>query len=111
MSMTVPQTLITILLMALVTLFTRALPFIAFPANKPTPKYVVYLGRVLPFAITGMLVVFCLKDVALLAAPHGLPELIAIGVVAGLFLQFKNSLVAIAAGTVLYMVLVQLVFV
>ena len=98
-------------LFAVATFATRVLPFVLFPAGRPTPRYVVYLGRVLPFAITAMLIVFCLKNVNMLAWPHGLPELIAILVVAALFLVFKNSLVAIAAGTVLYMLLVQLVFV
>ncbi|MDL2293294.1 AzlD domain-containing protein [Ruminococcaceae bacterium OttesenSCG-928-D13] len=110
-TMTPLQTLLAILIMALVTLATRALPFILFPAGRPTPRYVVYLGKVLPFAITAMLVVYCLKDVRLTAAPFGLPELIALVVVAGLFLWRKNSLLAIAAGTVLYMVLVQAVFI
>ncbi len=105
------QTALTVGIFALATLATRALPFLAFPPGRPTPRYVVYLGRVLPFAITAMLVVYCLKDAALAAPPHALPEFIAIAVVAGLFLIFKNSLLAIAAGTVLYMVLVQAVFV
>ncbi|MDL2252953.1 AzlD domain-containing protein [Ruminococcaceae bacterium OttesenSCG-928-I18] len=95
---------------SLATLFTRALPFLAFPASRPTPHFVVYLGRVLPFAITAMIIVYCLKDTPILAAPHGLPELIAIVVVGAIFLLFKNSLVAIAGGTILYMVLVQVVF-
>lgn len=109
--MTTWQTAVVVALMALTTLFTRALPFAVFPVGRPTPRYVVYLGRVLPFAITSMLIVFCLKNVSVLAWPHGIPELIAIVVVAALFLLFKNSLVAIAAGTILYMFLVQVVFV
>lgn len=96
---------------AIATLATRAAAFMLFPANRPTPQYVVYLGRVLPFAITGMLVVYCLKHITPLAYPFGLPELIAVLAVAGLYLGFKNSLLAVAGGTVLYMVLVQLVFV
>lgn len=109
--MTPLQTVVVVAIMALAIFGTRTLAFVAFPANRPTPRFVVYLGRVLPFAITAMLIVYCLKEVQVTAPPYGLPELIAILVVAGLFLLFKNSLLAIAAGTILYMVLVQLVFV
>jgi branched-subunit amino acid transport protein AzlD len=98
-------------LFALATVITRVLPFVLFPAGRPTPKFVTYLGRVLPFAITAMLVVYCLKNTAIMSYPHGAPELIAILLVAALFLSFKNSLIAIAAGTVAYMVMVQLIFV
>ena len=109
--MTTWEAVIIVALFAITTLFTRALAFVAFPAGKPTPQYVVYLGRVLPFAITGMLIVYCLKNINFVVWPNGIPEIIAIAVVAALFLVFKNSLVAIAAGTVLYMVLVQVVFI
>ncbi|MGD9559616.1 MAG: branched-chain amino acid transporter permease [Oscillospiraceae bacterium] len=108
--MTTFQAVITVAVIALGTLITRALPFLAFPAHRTTPRYVVYLGRVLPFAITAMLIVYCLKDVAPTVWPHGIPEVIALVVVAALFLIFKNSLVAIAAGTICYMVLVQWAF-
>lgn len=111
MSMTTAQAAIMVAVFAGGTLLTRALPFMLFPPHKPTPRYVVYLGKVLPFAITAMLIVYCLKDAVVLSWPFGLPEVIAILVVVGLFLWVKNSLVAIAAGTILYMVLVQLVFV
>ncbi|MDL2218778.1 AzlD domain-containing protein [Ruminococcaceae bacterium OttesenSCG-928-O06] len=105
------QAAVMVAIFALATLFTRALPFLAFPASRPTPKFIVYLGRVLPFAITAMLVVYCLKDVHPGTWPHALPEVLAMAVVCGLFLWRKNSLLAIAAGTLLYMVLVQVVFV
>lgn len=108
--MTSVQALITIGVIALCTLLTRALPFWIFPAGKPTPKWVAYLGNVLPYAIIGMLIVYCLKDTSLLSAPHGLPEALGVGAVAGLYLWRKNALLAIGGGTVLYMVLVQLVF-
>ena len=104
------QAVIMVAIFAAATFFTRVAAFLLFPANRPTPRYVAYLGKVLPFAITGMLIIYCLKDVSLFAWPHALPELIAIAVVAGLFLLFKNSLLAIAAGPMLYMVLVQVVF-
>ena len=108
--MTPAQTAIVVALMALATFATRGVSFLLFPPSRPTPKAVVYLGKVLPFAITGMLIVFCLKGVKPLEWPYGLPEVIGIGVVAGLYLTVKNSLLAIAAGTIVYMLLVQLVF-
>ena len=94
--------------MALVTMLTRFLPFLVF--RKETPPYITYLGKVLPPAIIGMLVIYCLKDISLIQAPHGLPELIAAGFVVGLQAWKRNSLVSILAGTLIYMVLVQLVF-
>ena len=94
--------------MAGVTVLLRFLPFLLF--RKKTPPYIVYLGKVLPAAIIGMLVIYCLKDVSLRAAPHGLPEGIAAVCVAGLQAWKRNSLLSILGGTVLYMVLIQLVF-
>lgn len=100
-----------VVVLALVTFLTRVLPFLVFPAGKPTPKIIKYLGTVLPYAIMGMLVVYCLKDVAPFAFPFGLPELIAAVLVVLLHLWKKNTLLSIGAGTVCYMLLVQLVFV
>lgn len=108
--MSVTQQLILIGVMMLATQLTRALPFVAFPADKPTPKYITYLGKVLPAAVFGMLVVYCLKNVNILGGSHGLPELIAIAVVAALHLWKRQMLLSIAAGTVTYMLLVQFVF-
>ena len=108
--MSVPQHIITIALCALATLLTRFLPFLIFSPQRLTPKYVQYLGKALPAAIFGMLVVYCLKNVSFLTGTHGLPELIAIAVTAGLHLWKRQMLVSIAAGTVCYMLLVQLVF-
>lgn len=96
--------------MAAVTILLRFLPFLIFRADRPIPPYIVYLGHVLPPAIIGMLVVYCLKDTAVTAAPHGLPELIAALSVVALQVWKRNSLVSILSGTVLYMLLVQLVF-
>ena len=96
--------------MAAVTILLRFLPFLIFRADRPIPAYVVYLGHVLPPAIIGMLVVYCLKDTAVTAAPYGLPELIAAMSVVGLQVWKRNSLVSILSGTALYMLLVQLVF-
>lgn len=95
---------------ATTTFGTRAVAFAAFPPGRPTPKFVVYLGRVLPFAITSMLIVYCLKNTPVFSYPHGLPELLAIVLVAAIFLLFKNSLAAISIGTIVYMLMVQLVF-
>ena len=100
----------TVAVAALVTVLLRFLPFLIFGGDRQTPAYITYLGKVLPYAIMGMLVVFCLKGVSLTAAPHGLPELIACGLTAGLHVWKRNTLLSIAGGTVIYMVLVQMVF-
>lgn len=91
-------------------MMTRFLPFLLFSADKPTPKYVQYLGKVLPAAVFGLLVIYCLKDVNIFTGSHGIPELIAIGVVVLLHLWKKQMLLSIAGGTICYMLLVQLVF-
>jgi branched-subunit amino acid transport protein AzlD len=108
--MTIPQQIITIAICVLGTMLTRFLPFLVFSSKKPTPKYIVYLGNALPCAVFGMLVVYCLKNVSILSGTHGLPELLAIAVTAGLHLWKKNMLLSIAGGTIVYMLLVQLVF-
>ena len=94
--------------MAAVSALLRFLSFVVF--RKRTPPYVAYLGRVLPPAIIGMLVVYCLKDVTLTAAPYGLPELIACLTVAAVQLWRRSSLWSILAGTAVYLVLVNVVF-
>ena len=94
--------------MSVMTILTRFLPFIVF--RKNTPRYITYLGKVLPPAIIGMLVIYCLKDVSLMAKPFGIPEMIAAACVVGLQVWRRNSLVSILTGTVVYMVLVQVVF-
>lgn len=108
--MTLTQQIITIALCVLATMITRFLPFLVFSSNKPTPKYIRYLGDYLPPAIFGMLIVYCLKNVTLFAGSHGLPELIAILVTIGLHLFKRQMLLSIAAGTVCYMLLVQFIF-
>ena len=102
-----------ILLVATVTLVTialRFLPFWIFGENRTTPPLVAHLGKVLPFAIMGMLVVYCMKDVKLTTAPFGAPELIGCALVAGLHVWKRNTLLSIGAGTLCYMLLVQFVF-
>ncbi len=110
MTMTVAQQMMTIAMVVLGTLITRFLPFILFPAGKPAPKYIQYLGRTLAPAVFGLLVVYCLKDVSLTAGSRGLPEAIGILVTAILHLWKRQMLISIAGGTVVYMLLVQLVF-
>ncbi len=99
-----------VIVIALVTMITRFLPFLIFGENRNTPPLITYLGQVLPFAIMGMLVVYCLKDISFLSAPYGIPELLGCAVVALLHLWKRNSLLSIGVGTVFYMVLVQCVF-
>ena len=97
-----------IAVMAGVTALLRFLPFLLF--RKKTPAYITYLGKVLPPAIIGMLVVYCLKDVSIFAAPHGLPEAIAAISVVALQALTRKSLISILGGTAIYMFLVQAVF-
>lgn len=99
---------ILVAIMAIVTILLRFLPFWVFKKN--TPKYISYLGEVLPSAIIGMLVVYCLRNTDIIVAPHGLPELIATAIVVGLQIWKRNALVSILSGTVAYMLMVQLFF-
>ena len=99
---------ILIAVMAIVTMLLRFLPFMIF--RKDTPEYISYLGQVLPAALIGMLVIYCLKDTSFMEAPHGLPELISAGIVVALQAWKRNSLLSILSGTVIYMLLVQLIF-
>lgn len=110
MMLTPVQTLVIILMVTLGTVITRFLPFILFPAGRETHPYIAYLGRVLPYAAIGFLVVYCLKGVDATRSPFGLPEAIAIAGTAALQAWKGNVLLSIGAGTVAYMVLVQTVF-
>ena len=107
--MTTAQSIITIILVVLGTMATRFLPFILFPESKTPPKIVSYLGTVLPYAVIGLLVVYCLKD-AVFSEYHALPELIAIAAVIVIHKWKKNTLLSIGIGTILYMLLVQKIF-
>ena len=104
------HTVLTIAVVALVTAGLRFLPFLIFGEKRATPPLVTYLGQVLPYAIMGMLVIYCLKDVSFAASPFGLPELLGCAAVVLLHLWKRNTLLSIGAGTVCYMLLVQLVF-
>lgn len=102
--------LLQILIMAAVTAALRFLPFLIFRNDEKRPAVITYLGTVLPYGVMGMLVVYCLKNVSLLSAPHGLPEFLAVAAVAALHIWKRNTLLSIFGGTAFYMVLVQLVF-
>jgi len=97
-------------IIALVTAALRFLPFFIFSESRKTPPLVTYLGQVLPYAIMGMLVVYCLKGVSLTSAPYGIPEAIGCAVVTLLHIWKRNTLLSIGAGTVCYMLLVQFIF-
>lgn len=107
--MTTVQSVVTIAAVVLGTMLTRFLPFLLFPEGKRPPRFISYLGTVLPYAVIGLLVVYCLKD-ALPTALHGLPELIAILFVVLLYKWKHNMLLSICGGTALYMFLVQAIF-
>ncbi|MGA5674904.1 branched-chain amino acid transporter permease [Bacillus bombysepticus] len=110
MTMSIFQQIITISMVVLGTMLTRFLPFMVFPSDRPTPQYVQYLGRVLPSAVIGLLVIYCFKDVNVFTGSHGIPELIAVALVMVLHLWKRQMLLSIAGGTIIYMVLVQLLF-
>ena len=95
---------------ALVTMFLRFVPFLLFGGKRETPAYISYLGRLLPYAVMAMLVVYCLRNISFLSAPFGVPELISCAVVALLHVWKRSSILSILGGTACYMLLVQLVF-
>ncbi|OWA35158.1 branched-chain amino acid transporter AzlD [Saccharibacillus sp. O16] len=106
--MTVAEQVMIVAVVVLGTMATRFLPFLVFPPGKPTPEYIRYLGRVLPAAAIGLLVVYSLKDVNVWVGSRGLPELVSVAVVIWLHLWKKNMFLSIAAGTILYMILIRL---
>lgn len=108
--MTFTQQIITIAMIVLGTMITRFLPFLIFSSEKPTPKYIQYLGKFLPSAVFGLLIVYCLKNVSLFTGNHGGPEAISILLVIALHLWKRQMLISIAGGTICYMLLVQFVF-
>ena len=108
--MTLTEQVIMIAVIVAGTMLTRFLPFLLFPAGKPTPEYIRYLGRVLPASVFGLLVIYCLKDVEILGGSHGIPEFISIAAVVVLHRWKRQMLLSIAGGTVLYMLLVQVIF-
>lgn len=107
--MTTAQSIITIVAVVFGTMVTRFLPFLIFPEGKNPPEFIQYLGTVLPYAVIGLLVVYCLKDVPE-SGTYGIPELLAIAFIVVLHKWKKNILLSIGGGTVFYMVLVQCIF-
>lgn len=99
-----------ILVIAIVTMLLRFVPVIIFSKGEETPKYITYLGKVLPFAVMGMLIIYCLKDISIFNYSYGLPELISIFLVGLLHIWKKNMLLSVGVSTVFYMILVQMVF-
>lgn len=99
-----------IMVVSLVTIGLRFLPFLIFHAKRTTPEFITYLGKILPYAIMGMLVVYCLKGISFIQAPFGIPELLASAVVVLLHIWKRNTLISIVGGTICYMLLVQVVF-
>lgn len=110
MFLTSSQTIIMILVIAIGTFLTRSLPFLVFPEGRKVPNYINYLGEVLPYAMIGLLVVYCLKNVSFTTVPFGAPECIAIVSIIILHTWKHNTLLSIAGGTILYMILAQQVF-
>ena len=108
--MTQVQQIFTIAMVVLGTMMTRFLPFLVFGRKKEAPKYIQYLGKALPAAVFGLLVVYCLKDVNILQGSHGIPEAIVILAVVFLHLWKRQMILSIAGGTVCYMLLIQFVF-
>ena len=108
--MTTAQILISIALLTIGTMLTRFLAFVVFSENREAPKFVQYLGKALPAAIFSMLVVYCLKNVQFFSGSYGLPEIIAIVFTTIVHLWKRQILLSIAGGTVVYMLLVQMVF-
>ena len=110
MILSTKEALILIAFIAVATFSTRALPFLLFPPHKKTPAFIGYLGKMLPYATIGMLLVYCLKDVSLIDGSHGLPEAIAILAITAVHLWKRNILLSVGGGTIFYMFLVQVIF-
>ncbi|MGN0449627.1 MAG: branched-chain amino acid transporter permease [Ruminococcus sp.] len=105
------HSLLIVAVMAVFTALTRFLPFLAFPEGRKRPKVITYLGTVLPYALIGMLVVYCFKSVSVFAYPYCIPELLAVVLVTILHIWKRNTLISVFGGVIFYMVLVQCVFV
>ena len=104
------HSILIIAVMAVVTALLRCLPFFIFSGKRSTSPFVAYLGAYLPYAMMGMLLIYCFKGVSFSAAPFGAPELLAGLVVVGLHIWKRNSLLSIGLGTVCYMLIIQFVF-
>lgn len=102
--------MIVIIVMGLAVLATRVVPVLIFGRGEKVPEFILYLGRVVPYTAMGLLIVYCLRDMPVLEAPHGLPEIIALAVVTASYLWKRNTILSVVVGTALYMFLVQSVF-
>lgn len=108
--MTIEQQIITIGICVLGTMIPRFLPFIIFSEDRETPAFIQYIGRYLPSAVFGMLVIYCLKNVNFIHGNHGIPEFISIFVTGALHIWKRNMLISIAGGTICYMLLIHFIF-
>ena len=102
--------LLILFVMGIVTAATRLLPVLIFGRGKQVPDYILYLGKVVPYTAMGLLIVYCLRNTPVLESPHALPEILAIAVVTGSYLWKRNTILSVALGTLVYMILVQAVF-
>lgn len=109
--MTTTEQLIIIAIAALGTAVTRFLPFVIFKSGKKTPPFLEYIGKALPPAVFGMLVVYCMKGITFASPVGWLPELIGVAIVVCLHLCFRKMLLSIAGGTLSYILLVNFIFV
>ncbi len=103
--------LLIILTVAMGTILTRTIPFVLFARKEKAPSVIPFLGKYLPPAIIATLVIYCLKEVQIFSGNHGIPEMLSVLVVAGLHLWKKNILLSIGVGTLLYMLLIQKIFI
>lgn len=108
--MTFTQQAVTILAVILGTMATRFIPFLIFSSHRPLPEYIKYLGKLLPSALFGLLVVFSLKNTTVLSGNHGIPELISVLTVIIIHLWKRQMILSVAVGTIVHMVLVQFLF-
>ncbi|RGD74373.1 branched-chain amino acid transporter permease [Anaerofustis stercorihominis] len=109
---TLIQGLLAIGIMCIITFITRSVPFVLFSGKGKKPSdTILYLGKVLPPAMMIMLLVYCLKDMSLIAYPYGIPEIIGVLLAVGLHIWKRNNFISIFGSTIVYMILVQAVFV
>ena len=102
--------LMIILIMGIVTLATRILPVLIFGRGERVPDFILYLGRTVPYTAMGLLIVYCLRDVSFISGSYAIPEIVALAAVAITYIWKKNTILSVATGTLLYMILVQAVF-
>lgn len=105
------ELLITALIIVFATVIIRFLPFIIIRKSIAERKYIKFLGDMMPYSMIALLVVYCLKEVNLIKYPYGIPELISIAIIIILHIIKRNVLISIGVGTVVYMILVQTIFI